>query len=383
MVDWEFAAATARRLMRPGPQVTLEEATAVVSDLRMLAEEAEGHVGAFTRLEPRTEHAPIRVVDRPGWAEANLSGFSSLLVPVAERLTARRASPPSPLVTQIGSRVTGAQVGTVLAFLSGKVLGQYEVFSAAPGQLLLVAPNIVATERQLAVDSRDFRLWVCLHEVCHRTQFTAVPWLRDHFLAEVNAYVDAADLDPEALRERLERVANALVRAVRERDTDVNLIELVQTPEQQAVLSRLTALMTLVEGHAEYVMNGVGPEVVPTVDEIKRRFAARRQGTNPLDRAVRKLLGIDLKMRQYAEGATFVAAVVTEVGMDGFNAIWRSPNTLPTQAEISDPSAWVRRVHAKRFELGKGEKTGEGAGEDGTSGDGTGDTGGQDEPPTP
>jgi len=240
-------------------------------------------------------------------------------------------------------RLTGVQVGGVLAYLAGKVLGQYEVFSRAPGELLLVAPNIVATERSLGADPRDFRLWVCLHEVTHRTQFTAVPWLRDHFLQEVFSFVDAAD--PDDVRERLSAAAAEVARAVRERDTELSIIDLVQTPEQKAVLDRLTALMTLLEGHAEYVMNGVGPMVVPSVESITAKFQARRKGTGPIDRALRRLLGIDVKMRQYAEVSRFVADVVGRAGMDGFNRVWDSPHALPTTAEIGDPQAWIARLH--------------------------------------
>ena len=152
----------------------------------------------------------------------------------------------------------------MLAYLSGRVLGQYEVFSADPGQLLLVAPNIVEVERKLGADPRDFRLWVCLHEVTHRTQFTAVPWMRGHFLGEVQAFVDASQAGGEHILERLRRGVATLSDAVRDPDSRASVLDIVQTPAQKAVLDRLTALMTLLEGHAEFVMDGVGPEVIPT-----------------------------------------------------------------------------------------------------------------------
>ncbi len=344
LVDWDLAVATASRLAGGGPSVSYAEAADVVAELRRATDESEAHVREFTQLRPEVDHLPVRVVDRGAWAEVNVAGFQTVLAPVTSKLQSQRSGSPGPVVAAIGATATGVQVGGVLAFLASKVLGQYEVFSEAPGQLLLVAPNIVATERLLGADPHDFRLWVCLHEVTHRTQFTAVPWLRDHFLAEVASFVDAAD--PDALKERLTTAVAELARALRERSTDMSIIDLVQTPEQKAVLERLTALMTLLEGHAEYVMNGVGPSVVPSVEAIRSKFQARRKGTGPLDRALRKLLGIDVKMRQYAEGSRFVAAVIDSTGMAGFNRIWDSPQTLPTTAEISDPAAWVARVHA-------------------------------------
>jgi coenzyme F420 biosynthesis associated uncharacterized protein len=342
MVDWDLAVATASRLAGGGPSVTYAEAAAVVTQLRQATDESEIHVQDFTHLSARVDHPPVRVVDRADWAGLNVAGFRTVLTPITERLLGRRGD-PGVIATAIGSRVTGLQVGGILAFLASKVLGQYEVFTGAPGRLLLVAPNIVAAERSLGVDPHDFRLWVCLHEVTHRTQFTAVPWLRDHFLAEVAAFMDAAD--PDAMKERLYTAVGQVARAIRDLDPDLSFIDLVQTPEQKLVLDRLTALMTLVEGHAEFVMNGVGPMVVPSVEVIAERFQARRAGTGPLDRALRRLLGIDIKMRQYAEGSRFVAAVVERVGMDGFNRVWESASTLPTSAEIGDAAAWVARVH--------------------------------------
>nr|BFE63741.1 hypothetical protein GCM10020063_082670 [Dactylosporangium thailandense] len=341
-VDWDLAAATAAALGKSGPAVSYEEAADAVTDLRGLADEASGHVTEFTGLKAMIQGPPVRVVDRRDWAATNIAGLREVIQPLAERLAGGK--PPGAIVGAIGSRFTGVQAGTVLAYLSGKVLGQYEVFSADPGQLLLVAPNIVEAERRLGANSRDFRLWVCLHEVTHRVQFTAVPWMRGYFLGEVGAFVDASQLNQDQLAERLRRGVTALADVVRDPDSRVSVLDLVQTPGQKAVLDRLTALMTVLEGHAEFVMDGVGPDVVPTVDDIRAKFNRRREAGNPLDRVLRKLLGVDVKMRQYAEGRKFVHAVVERVGMESFNRIWQSPLTIPRLNELSDPDAWIVRV---------------------------------------
>lgn len=342
-VDWDLAAATAGALGKAGPRVSYSEAADVVAQLRLLTDEAAGHVAAFTGLAPATAVPPVRVVDRADWAAVNIAGLRQVIAPLVNQLNPN--AQPGPFATAVGSRLTGVQAGTVLAYLSGKVLGQYEVFSADPGQLLLVAPNIVEVERKLEADPRDFRLWVCLHEVTHRTQFTAVPWLRGHFLGEVQAFVDASQIGGEQLAERVRRGVAALSDAVRNPDSRSSVLDIVQTPAQKAVMDRLTALMTLLEGHAEFVMDGVGPEVVPSVNEIRARFSKRREAGNPFEKVIRKLLGVDLKMRQYAEGGKFVRAIVEQVGMDGFNRIWHSPLTLPRVSELSDPPAWIARVH--------------------------------------
>jgi coenzyme F420 biosynthesis associated uncharacterized protein len=340
-VDWDLAAATAGALGKTGPRVTYTEAADAVADLRRLTDEAAAHVTEYTGLTAPTA-PPVRVVDRKDWAAINIDGLRHVVNPLAERLTGGK--PPGPMGTAVGARITGVQAGTVLAYLSGKVLGQYEVFSADPGQLLLVAPNIVEAERKLSADPRDFRLWVCLHEVTHRTQFAAVPWLRGHFLGEVQAFVDASHMDREQLLDRLRYGISALADALRDPNSRASVLDLVQTPAQRTVLDRLTALMTLLEGHAEFVMDGVGPSVVPSVDEIRVKFNRRREAATPFERVIRRLLGIEVKLRQYAEGRKFVHGVVERVGMAAFNRVWQSPLTLPRLSELSDPAAWVARV---------------------------------------
>jgi coenzyme F420 biosynthesis associated uncharacterized protein len=302
-------------------------------------------VAELTGLTEPPVSAATRVVDRAGWIDANAGGMRSLLDPLVERFA--EANPVGRMSAAVGGKVTAAQVGVVLGFLSGKVLGQFEFFDRPNGQLLLVAPNLVAVERQLKVDPSDFRLWVCLHEVTHRVQFTAVPWLRQHMIDEISALTDAMETDPAALRHRLTAAIGELGRAVRGTGDAEGLMAALATPEQRAILDRLTAFMSLVEGHAEYVMNAVDRSVIPTQHAIEQRFAARRRrGGNPLDRLLRRLLGMEAKTRQYVDGSAFVRSVVERVGVDDFTAVWNSRETLPTRAEIADPKRWIARVHA-------------------------------------
>ena len=297
----------------------------------------------------------MAVIDRPGWIRANAAGFQTVLEPLIAKI--QRERPPSAVATAVGSRVTGVQTGSLLAFLATKVLGQYELFpphgesaGTRPGRLLLVAPNIVSTEREMGVDPHDFRLWVCLHEETHRVQFGGVPWLRGHVMSEIEAFVAATDVDPTAIARRLRSAAGAAYAAVRDGfDPDASseggsLVEAVQTPEQREILDRITALMSLLEGHADFVMDGVGPAVIPSVAEIRRKFQRRRKEAGRVEAVVRRLLGIDAKMRQYRDGERFVRAAVSRGGMAGFNRVWESPANLPTKAELSAPGDWVNRV---------------------------------------
>jgi coenzyme F420 biosynthesis associated uncharacterized protein len=326
-----------------GPEVSADEAAATVAELREGANRSTSYVREFTGLDAGALSAPVLVVDRPAWIQANVDGFAKLLSPIIDKLEAKKG-PPGAVTQAIGSRVTGAEVGGLLGFMSSRVLGQFDPFHEPTGRLLLVAPNVVHVERELEVDPTDFRLWVCLHEETHRVQFTAVPWMRDHLQSQVDSLVDGVDVDPAKLAASLLEGIKGIGEVVSGR-SETSLIELFASPQQREVIDRVTGVMSLLEGHADVVMDGVGPEVIPTVDEIRRRFNQRRKGAGSLDRVVRRLLGLDAKMAQYRNGAAFVRAVVDRVGMDGFNKVWVEPENLPSKEEIADPAAWVRRVH--------------------------------------
>ena len=347
VVDWGFAAAIARRIAGPGPQIPATEARAAVADLRTCARDAVAFVGDHTGLTADPAPDTVVVVDRPRWIQANTEGFAAVLDPVVARMRERRRRlPDGGLVLAAGSRVAGAEVGAALGFLGTKVLGQYELFTpeGVEPRLMLVAPNVVQVERELGVDPHDFRLWVCLHEETHRVQFTAVPWLGPWLRGEIRGFLDTFDLDPGELGRRARQGGAALLGALRGMDS-VGVLEQLMTPAEREVMDRLTAVMSLLEGHADVVMDGVGPSVVPSVATIRSRFGRRRTDPSPVEAFVRRLLGMDSKLAQYRDGAAFVRAVVEAVGMAGFNAVWESPESLPSRPELHDPAAWLARVN--------------------------------------
>ena len=345
MVDWTIALNTARKLVKAGPEISRQGAAEAVASLRVAAGRAEAYVTEVTGLQTPSATAPVLVVDRPGWIQANLDGFRQILAPLAEKAALKMTNPA---VQGVGARVTGLEVGALLSYLAPKVLGQFDPFyPGAPGQaggrLLLVAPNIVSVERELDVPSADFRLWVCLHEETHRVQFTAVPWLRQHMNELIAEVVSSADLDSAALAGMVRDAIRNILDAMRE-GRELSIIDLVQTPAQRATVDRITAVMSLLEGHADVVMDGVGPDVIGSIEMIRAKFNVRRQGQG-FDKVIRRLLGLDAKMRQYRDGAEFCRQVIAAVGMDGFNRVWTSPETLPSKAEILAPTTWVSRVH--------------------------------------
>jgi coenzyme F420 biosynthesis associated uncharacterized protein len=345
-VDWGFAKATGRRLVAAGPQVTPAQAAAVVASLRQAAERSRGPVAETSRMHASSEASPVLIVDRPGWIDANVDSLQSMLEPVlAAVLTKRKpwTQPPSNLAQEVGGKVTGAEAGALMSFFASKILGQYDLAPGGTPRLLLVAPNVLQTESEIGVDPDDFRLWVCLHEETHRVQFTAVPWLRQHVIDSARKLsVDLAP-NPEELIEKLQQLAQSLPDALR--SGGKGLIDIFVTPEQRAQMARVTAIMSLLEGHADVVMDDVGPAVVPSVRHIRDKFEKRRNEVAGVDKILRRLLGLEAKMRQYRDGAVFVRAVTDRVGTDGFNAVWTSPETLPLPEEIESPATWVRRVH--------------------------------------
>lgn len=367
MIDWNVASATAIRWVRPGPPISLAQARRAVTELRELAGQVIEPVRRVTGLPGDDDGSKVAVVDRPGWVRANIDGFREILDPLVERLREAGQVPAGgSVIGSVGSRVTGMQAGLILAYLASRVLGQYELFlppepdqpadGPRPGRLTLVAPNIVMVERELGVDPSDFRRWVCLHEETHRTQFTSVPWLQPYLREQITGFLLASELDPASILDRLRSAADAVTGAVtsaaRGGDGGGSLIEAMQTPRQREILGRLTAVMTLVEGHGDYVMDAVGPSVVPSVEQIREKFNARRSGGNRLEQAIRRVLGIDLKLKQYQQGSAFVRYVVDRAGMSGFNRVWSSPETLPTRAELASPDLWLARMDGPALAAG-------------------------------
>ncbi|MEU7766301.1 zinc-dependent metalloprotease [Nocardia sp. NPDC049190] len=339
VIDWQVAAKTGSALVPSGPRTSRYSAERVVAELAVASERAEGPVRAVTGLLDDRPVPTARIVDRPGWIGAAADSMAQLTGSDTASATRKR----------FAGKPAGVQAGAMLAFLSTAILGQYDPFTGPDGTLLLVAPNIVAVERALGVSPSDFRLWVCLHEVTHRVQFSSAPWLAEYMRANVEVLGEVGD---EPLTEMLSR----LVAEVRDRRHSaipddpaargvVGLLRATQAPPQREALDRLLMLGTLLEGHADHVMDAVGPSVVPSVEQIRTAFDQRRKRpTNPVQRILRALLGVDAKVAQYVRGKAFVDEVVGSVGMARFNTVWTDAETLPRVDEIEDPQRWIGRV---------------------------------------
>lgn len=366
IISWESAAATAARLAPAGPRLKGRQARAVVESIRYQATAAVDHVHRITGLDAAADltDSQVLVVDRAGWARANSQSFATLLNGMLEGSLGERWAEMGELESWFASAGASVEVGGVLAFLSSKVLGQYDPFAslggfgAAGGRLMLVAPNLVMLEQELNLDPEDFRLWVCLHEQTHRVQFAAAPWLRGHMLSLIQQLPQNVGESAQEMVARVLRSAGDLVRRRKKEEgappeaveqapalnpVPQNRVTRFLDPDSAEVFSQLTAIMSLMEGHANVVMDAVDSSVVPSVRTIRNRFESRRpQGQ--LDQLMRKALGMDLKMRQYKDGQNFVDAVVQERGMDAFNTVWQRAENLPTEAEVHNPQQWMERV---------------------------------------
>ncbi len=355
MVDWEAARRVAHWMVARRPVPPSYRPEVLQADFTELTARAETLVSAATGLYPPTP-ARGRVTGRNGWVDANVASFQRLLGPTLARVEARRAgSPTSGLASVVprqlagvGRTLSGAQLGMVLAWMSTRVLGQYDLLiteEAAVEQDLVyyVGPNVVALEEQYGFDPRQFRLWLALHEVTHRCQFTAVPWLRGHFMTLIDQGLEPLTADPTRLLDALLRAAEE-IRAGRSPLNDAGVLGLMATPEQLAAVQRIQALMSLLEGHGDITMDRAVAAEVPGAARFAAVLRARRQQVRGPAKLLQQVLGLEAKLRQYAEGEHFVNQVEAAGGPELLSQVWRGPEWLPSLVEIRDPPAWVARV---------------------------------------
>ena len=345
-VDWSIAARVGRVVAGPGPSATSAERAAITAEFAGLVAEADTLVRDFTGLEPATPAGEPHVLGRGAWIDANIEGFRGLMAPLAGRLGSGpfRAGP----TRRLGRAAIGFQIGLLLGYVSQKVLGQYDLLLAGggAGRVYFVGPNVIAAERRWRFEPKDFRLWIALHEITHRTQFVAVDWLRSHVKDLIDRYLAGVSLDAGRLRAMVEEGARLLAQgpgAWRK----ATVMDIFLTPEQRDVLWDMQSLMTVVEGHGNFVMDRIGAERIPTFARMKESLAAQRSQAGGAERAVQKMIGLEMKYAQYSVGETFVAAVADRGGMSVVNRLWEKPENLPTTDELSDHGAWMRRVGAE------------------------------------
>jgi coenzyme F420 biosynthesis associated uncharacterized protein len=343
MVDWSLARQIAR--LAAGSERAAGE---LGIDLVALSQRMQGEVSAYTRLSPAGPLPPAELVRREEWAGINLESLSQLLDPVVARLDERLgfAGPLAGALRAGAGATLAAEAGLVLGYASQRVLGQYELSLLQPEQparLLYVAPNLARAVSELEVDRDSFLGWIAIHELTHAFQFQGVGWLHEHMRGLVQEYLDTVDVRINSgAAGGLPSIPNParLVEAFREG----GLAALVQTHEQRALTGRIQAAMSVVEGYAEHVMDALGPRLLPSFEGLREAMERRRASRSAPERIIERLLGLDLKMRQYAAGRAFCSGVAEREGIDALNRVWSAPEALPTPGELRHPNAWLERT---------------------------------------
>ena len=347
-INWSVAESVARRVAGREPLAESYHYDSLEPDFTEFTAQAEELVAEVTGLRSLIGPARARVTDRGEWIKANIASFRRLLRPVTQRLAPKLAENPLAPVTR---SIAGAQLGTMLGWMSGRVLGQYDLLVIEDADLenqdlvYYVGPNVLALEKRFGFPPREFRLWLALHEVTHRAQFTGVPWLRPHFLSLVDGALGSVDPDPKRFVEALKRAVDQVRKGENPLD-DGGLVSLLAGPEQYAVLQQIGGMMSLLEGHGDITMNRAAEDVVPSAARFHRALHARRNEQPGPAKFLQKLIGLEAKLKQYEQGERFIETVEAAGGRDLFDRVWEGPELLPSLPEIRDPEQWIQRVNS-------------------------------------
>jgi coenzyme F420 biosynthesis associated uncharacterized protein len=343
MVDWTLAKQVARFAAGNGTAPSLD-----TPDFAARMAATGPTLSEYTGLTASEPIPAPEAVSRGDWAEVNVGAMATMLDPVTDRLGKRFTGAGAfagPLRIATGATVA-AEIGLVVGYMSQRVLGQYELSlleADRPARLLFVEPNLARAIRDLDVDADSFLSWIVLHELTHALQFSGVPWLREHMGSLMRSYLATVEV-------RIERGAaggmpslpnpTRLLESFREG----GLVALVQTREQRAIMDRVQSAMSVIEGYSEHVMDAVGESVLPSYAGLRDAMERRRRSRSAPERVLQRLLGFEMKMRQYEQGKQFCDAVVARHGIAALNRVWESPESLPTAAELRRPDAWVARI---------------------------------------
>ena len=372
-VDWDLARRVAAKVGGKDPFADSKLAESLEPDLLPMTAQAEELVAIETGLPSLSGVAKAKVTDRAGWVDANLASFERLMRPLLGKIEdeANQESPSrlgrlvdsvtDPLAEAVGPRAAGVQLGSLLGWMSGRVIGQYDLLIAEDDNpqdqdwVYYVGPNVLGLEKSYGFPPKEFRLWIALHECTHRAQFTGVPWLRPHFLSLVNELLDTVDTDGEQLTETLKRLVDSKRSGSGDGSAsgssgslrDGGISSLLASPEQKATLDKMTGLMSLLEGHGDITMDRAGAGLIPSQPRFARVMSQRRKSAKGLNKIIQRVLGFEAKLAQYEEGEKFVHALEAAGGRELFDQVWTGPEMLPSIDEIRSPDLWIARAGAK------------------------------------
>ena len=351
LIDWDWAVRVAVRTCGAVPPLTPPARVALEAQYREVLEQIEAPIAAYTRTHLPLQGTAVQVMDRPGWIRANARNFQELLQPFEAFYRDRAEQERVGIAGQgIGRIALSSQLGVLLGYLGRRVLGQYDIslLGREPvdaGKLYFVEPNIQALETSLGLPPAEIRTWIALHEATHAHEFELHPWVRRYLNTTLQQYLSTMvdELAEAKGKAPLGGLAERLVNNLR---SGHNLLTSFMTAEQRELVSRLQALMALLEGYSNHIMHQVGRGMLPHFAEIEARIEARQKQRSPVELWFLRVTGLSMKMEQYALGEAFVGHVVNARGVDFLNRVWDGPETLPTEAELRAPATWVARLDA-------------------------------------
>lgn len=358
MIDWDQSERIAEILANSDGEQPVQVSGKVQGDFDRMAEQSREMVTSFTGLPVCQDLGPVYVFDRPAWVRANLEGFKLIFEPLSENYQAAldkfsKQRRGQGFQKRLMRGVLTIQIGLVMGYLSRSVLGQFDLGIPdleSGGKLYIVMPNMLKAERKMALDPADFRLWITLHEVTHAVEFQASPWLRTYMKDLMDQYFRSVALRLEDLGTRLKPENLGDASSLQEIVKQGGLVSLVSTPEQREILGRIQAFMSLIEGYSNLVMDSVGEKVLPSYKEMSMAFRRRQETKTGAERLVQRMLGFDLKLRQYQVGELFCREVMEKEGLDFLNRVWLRPENLPGSEEIVKPYLWIERVKREGVE---------------------------------
>lgn len=355
LIDPRVATAVARRVSGDSAIGSPELLQQLERDLEDAVPRSESLVAEVAGI-PRPTPVRWAVIGRAQWAEANIGSMATMIQPLADKVGHRIDKLPFPV--RLAQRtLVSVELGVLVGYISRRVLGQYDLLvpdeEDAPrarrrhptggAPLYFVGPNMVETERKLGFVPDEFALWVALHEVTHRFQFAGVPWLKDRFFGLVQSYLSSVEVEGRVLSRRIATAARRLASGGIPPE-ERNPVYLLSTEEQRAWLDQIQALMAVVEGHGNFVMDAVGAEVIPSFKKMRSLFERRRTQTNAIQRVINNVLGLEMKMRQYELGQEFCERIVALEGRGVLHHLWADPSHLPSMEELRAPDRWLKRV---------------------------------------
>ncbi len=348
-INWELVKMLAIRVANSGetdemPSLDMQK------QFEELVRASEILTSNFTNLQ-FFQFASAKVISRQDWIEANIKGFKALMEPLTQKVVEeykkpKATDPISKLLNKISPFIITLEIGLVLGYMAKNVLGQYDLCLpyGERGNIYFVAPNLLKLEKMLKIPSKDFRFWIALHEVTHALEFNSNNWITDYYKSLLKEFIESATLNLESAAERIQKLDVKNINEVINKFQSEDFLFSLVTPGQREILYRIQALMTILEGYSNFIMDKIGSRMISNFQVLKNRFENRRKIINPVEKIFRKIIGIELKLKQYEMGQKFANYIHKKMNMIGLNLLYENEKNIPTIDEIKNPDKWINRV---------------------------------------